>query len=92
MNPQQNIANPLQVEQPGEHTVCEIKRHPIVLLGIYLMSGFILLALAVIFFVVVPKVLTSYSHSQLLSIGLLAYLVVAFVIVGFLFIAITVWA
>jgi hypothetical protein len=43
---QENIAdNPLHVMSPGEQVICNIKRHPIGLLGIYLMSGILLLLL-----------------------------------------------
>lgn len=43
---QENIAdNPLHVMSPGEEVVCNIKRHSIGLLGIYLMSGIMLIVL-----------------------------------------------
>lgn len=87
MNPQQNIKNPIGVRQEGEEVICEIKRHPIGIIGVYLTAGFLLLVLAIVAFIIAPKFLTSASHSQVLSIGLLAYAVVAFVTVGFLFIA-----
>lgn len=45
---QENIAdNPLHVMSPGEQIVCSIKRHPIGLLGIYAMSGIMLILLFV---------------------------------------------
>jgi uncharacterized membrane protein YdbT with pleckstrin-like domain len=43
----QNIHNPLAVMQPGEHMVCELRRHPIGLIGIYISAALIIiLALA----------------------------------------------
>lgn len=42
--PENTAQNPLHVMSPGEQIICNIKRHPIGLLGIYVMSG-ILLAL-----------------------------------------------
>lgn len=38
----QAVDNPLKVLQPGERVVCEIKRHPIGLLGMYLSSAVII--------------------------------------------------
>jgi len=43
----QKVHNPLAVMQPGEHVICELRRHPIGLVGIYLSAGLIIvLALA----------------------------------------------
>lgn len=37
--------NPLHVMSPGEQIICNIKRHPIGLIGVYIMSGILLLLL-----------------------------------------------
>lgn len=43
---QENTANnPLHVMSPGEQVICNIKRHPIGLIGIYVMSGIMLILL-----------------------------------------------
>ena len=42
----QNVSNPLKVMQPGERVLCEIRRHPIGLLGIY--GTFLLVVLAAV--------------------------------------------
>jgi membrane protein YdbS with pleckstrin-like domain len=39
------VKNPLNVMSPGEQIICDIKRHPIGLLGVYLISGFLILVL-----------------------------------------------
>lgn len=46
----QDVRNPLAVMQPGERVICEIRRHPFGLFGLYAMSimvGIITLAIAV---------------------------------------------
>ncbi|HWT55418.1 MAG TPA: PH domain-containing protein [Candidatus Microsaccharimonas sp.] len=43
---QPNVANnPLHVMSPGEQIICNIKRHPIGLIGVYAMCGILLLVL-----------------------------------------------
>lgn len=34
--------NPLEAMQPGEQTICEIKRHPIGIIGNYIVAGFLI--------------------------------------------------
>jgi hypothetical protein len=87
MNPEQNIQNPIGVSQKGEQTICEIKRHPIGIIGVYITAGFLLLAIAAITFIIAPNILSSVERSQVLSVGAIAYIVIAFLTVGFLFIA-----
>ncbi|MEO6761373.1 MAG: PH domain-containing protein [Candidatus Saccharimonadales bacterium] len=43
----QNINNPLGVTQPGERLVCEIKRHPIGIIGTYVTSAIVVVAVCV---------------------------------------------
>lgn len=87
MNPEQNVQNPIGVSQKGEQVVCEIKRHPIGIIGVYITAGFLLLAIAAITFFLAPSILSSVERSQVLSVGAIAYIVIAFLTVGFLFIA-----
>jgi hypothetical protein len=87
MNPEQNIQNPISVIQPGEQTICEIRRHPIGVIGVYVAAAIVLLVIAVIVFAVAPNFLTVVSRSQVLTFGAIAYVVIAFLTVGFLFIA-----
>lgn len=66
MNPQdmsasdealQNVNNPLKVMQPGERVICEIKRHPFGLVGMYGMFIFVVL-LAITAVVASPKLIS----------------------------------
>ncbi len=74
--------NPLAVMQPGEQTLFELKRHPIGILMMYVMTGLLLLALAVIFLVVAPG-LTVSGGSQIKTLGTAVLLL--FVILGLVF-------
>jgi uncharacterized membrane protein YdbT with pleckstrin-like domain len=82
MNPNApHMNNPLQVMSPGEQVVCEIKRHPFGLIGLYVASGaFIVLLLGAA--LVVPAYVPSISANSkaLLVVGgfLLAMLVLAY--------------
>jgi uncharacterized membrane protein YdbT with pleckstrin-like domain len=64
-NPTQenNADNPLHVMSPGEQIVCNIKRHPIGMLGIYIMSGILLLALFA-GVAVLPQIATDLSSTD----------------------------
>ncbi|MDB5168923.1 MAG: hypothetical protein JWO41_279 [Candidatus Saccharibacteria bacterium] len=73
--------------QQGEQTVAEIRRHPIGIISVYVVAGLVLAALAGIIFGLGPHVLTSYSHSQVIGMGAVAYAFIALLTVGFLFIA-----
>lgn len=44
--PETHVRNPLEATQPGEQTVCEIKRHPIGIIGTYIVAGFLIIAAA----------------------------------------------
>ena len=44
----QQVRNPLGVMQPGERVICEIKRHPIGLIGVYCVTAIVLAALIAI--------------------------------------------
>lgn len=66
--------NPLSVLQPGERFVCEIKRHPIGLVGLYLTAGIIILA-AVAAAVLVPFLMPDLDQQLKLGIVLGALLV-----------------
>ena len=87
-NPDQHpIHNPLSVMQPGERIICEIKRHPVGMLGIYVVTGVLLVLLAVLALVVAPSVLSSVSRSQVAAIGGLIFIVCAILSLGFVFIS-----
>lgn len=75
--PQSTFKNPMEVMQPGETVICEIKRHPIGLISIYLVTGLLLLAIGVIAFAVVPNVVGSYNSRSAVAIGAIIFIVAA---------------
>ncbi|HET7060232.1 MAG TPA: hypothetical protein VFH99_02880 [Candidatus Saccharimonadales bacterium] len=80
------IHNPLEVTQPGEQTICEIKRHPIGMFGVYSMGGILLLVFAVLAFVVAPGI-DSDHRGPVMTISSLIFLVIAGIVLAFVFIA-----
>jgi hypothetical protein len=84
---QSSIRNPLEVLQPGEQIICEVKRHPIGMLGTYVASGGLLILLAVLIFVLGPSIFSSSSHSQVMAGGGLIFILIAAMILTFVFIA-----
>jgi hypothetical protein len=84
--PAPQIHNPLEVMQPGEQIVCEVKRHPIGIFGIYITAGTILLILAVLSLVVAPAAVSN-DRGSVMAIGMVVFLIMACIIVGFVFIA-----
>jgi hypothetical protein len=81
------IHNPLAVMQPGEQTLCEIKRHPIGMFGVYTLSGIVLIGLAVAIFGLAPKYLTNFTSGQIIGVGGLFYAIVALFVFMFVFVA-----
>lgn len=81
------VNNPLAVMEPGEQTICEIKRHPIGILGMYLAAGCLLVALAVILFVLAPHVFGGQSHGRMVSASALIFAIAAAIAVVVLLIA-----
>lgn len=84
--PEPRIRNPLSVMQPGEQIICEVKRHPIGMLGIYFISGLLLVVLAALAFVVAPSIFTD-NHSQVVAISSVVFLLIGIILLGFVFIA-----
>jgi hypothetical protein len=83
-NPQAKVDNALTVTQPGERTVCEIKRHPIGLMAVYAATGIMLIVVAVLAFVVAPSLA---SGSMVTKIGALVFLLVTIFSLLFAFIS-----
>jgi hypothetical protein len=81
------VHNPLSTMQPGEQVICEIKRHPIGLFGVYGLVAFLIIVLAVVIFGVAPSVFSSVDRNQVLSVGSVFLLLVAVLGVGFAFIS-----
>jgi uncharacterized membrane protein YdbT with pleckstrin-like domain len=83
----QKVHNPLSVMQPGERVICEIKRHPIGLFGIYLSSFLLLALLAVVIFIFGPQLFPNVDESQLYSAGGIAFLILLVLVLLFTYAA-----
>jgi heme/copper-type cytochrome/quinol oxidase subunit 4 len=81
------VRNPLSVMQPGEQIICEIRRHPIGMLGTYIASGFILIVLAILAFIVLPHAAGTDNHTQVIAAAGLAFVILTVIILLFVFIA-----
>ncbi|HVS58664.1 MAG TPA: PH domain-containing protein [Candidatus Saccharimonadales bacterium] len=79
--PQQNFKNPLAVMQPGEQIVCEIKRHPIGLIGTYVMAG-ILIVLAAVLAALLPHYITNAGSLPAILWGAFALVTVVAVLIA----------
>lgn len=91
MNPQEqahynqksSVNNDLSVMQPGEQVLFKLKRHPIGLVAIYIMTAFLLAIIAVLALAVVPNMLEGDMRSQAMRYGGIIFLVTA--IIGVLY-------
>jgi hypothetical protein len=77
------VQNPLESMQPGERVICEIKRHPIGIIGIYFSFIAAILLVAIVGYVFAPQIYTSTDSSRVYGYVTLALLVVT--ILGGLF-------
>ncbi len=84
LDPQARVSNALTVTQQGERTICEVKRHPIGILGIYVTMGLLLIVVAVLALVVAPNVISS---DLTLKVGGLVFLVVTLFVLAFVYIS-----
>ncbi len=69
------VHNPLEVMQPGERTICEIKRHPIGLFGLYASITLILLLVVVFGYGLGPSLFTELTKSQVYMYSTIALVV-----------------
>jgi uncharacterized membrane protein YdbT with pleckstrin-like domain len=83
------VKNPLNVMSPGEKIICDIHRHPIGLLGVYLTSGFLLVVLFV-GVALLPQVVTDLSN-QAKTYIFVAALLVALIVALFTYIAVVIY-
>lgn len=74
----QNVYNPLSVMRPGEQVLCEIRRHPIGILGVYFMAGAII-AIAIAAAVVAPSHIPNFTtqYREAVALGALIVSVLA---------------
>jgi hypothetical protein len=78
-DPRTRVSNELSVMQPGERVICDIKRHPIGIIGIYVAIVFMLFIAAVLAFILVPGTFgdTGSDQAQRYAAGLFAIVAVA---------------
>lgn len=73
--------------QPGEQSICEVKRHPVGMLGTYFIAALVIVAVAVLAFIVTPAVLTSTSRATINSLGMAVFLLATCLVVVLVFVA-----
>ncbi len=73
--------------QPNEQVICEIRRHPIGILTMYVGSGLLLVLIAAIIFGIVPNTVTSVSQTKIIGFGAIAFLAISLLTISFTFIA-----
>jgi uncharacterized membrane protein YdbT with pleckstrin-like domain len=90
VNPQPtSYNNPLNVMSPGEKTLCEIKRHPFGLFGIYLMSA-IVIVVVIAAAILAPHYLTGIKSQDKVYL-LLAAVIISAIALLFTYIGVTVY-
>ncbi len=85
-DPKEHVDNALKVTQTGETIICDIKRHPIGIISIYVMSGFLLLLVAVLVFGVAPH-FNSDGSNTVTQIGAIVLLFLVIICAVYNFIA-----
>lgn len=70
-----DFKNPLEVMQPGEQVLCNVKRHPIGLIGTYVTGGLIIVA-ALVGLIVASQYIVGDNRSQILAYGAAGFVVV----------------
>lgn len=85
------VQNPLSAMQPGEQIICEIKRHPIGILTIYIAEGFLLIVLAVISLIAAPNLFGGDNTGQVKAIGAIFFFIFMVVSLVYVFIATVVY-
>jgi uncharacterized membrane protein YdbT with pleckstrin-like domain len=80
--PPAKIDNSLPVMQQGEHIIFNLRRHPIGIIVTYTLTALLLIATAVLCFVV-PKSLSGDGSGRAVQLGELAFLVVAILAIIF---------
>lgn len=74
-NPKARVPNTLPVTEPGERTVCVVKRHPIGIIGTYVMAATVAIVAAAFAFIVIPDFIS--DKGQATIVGTLLFLIVA---------------
>jgi hypothetical protein len=70
------VKNPLESMQPGERVICEVKRHPIGILGIYFSFIAAIVLVAIVGYGFAPQIFTTTDSSRIYGYVTLALLVI----------------
>lgn len=81
------IRNPLASTNPDEQLICEIKRHPIGIMAMYVGTALSIIVLGILIFLIAPNLLSSYDKGRVLAAGGLVFAVISLVALGIAFIA-----
>ena len=85
--PDQNVKNPLAVMQPGEQVLFVLKRHPIGIIFIYVVTGLILTVLAVLSFGIIPSAFSGETRDSITAISAVIFIIFALLCLVFNFIS-----
>ncbi len=84
----QKVGDDLTVIQPGERLICIIRRHPIGIFGIYILTGFLLVTVAVFVFGIIPAIFGNSANSDTATqVGAAVFIVLLFLSTAFAFIS-----
>ncbi len=86
-----HVHNPLEAMQPGEKVICEIKRHPIGMLGKYIAAIFGLLVIGIFAMAIIPKVVPQASQAHVREFALFGIVLVAIITAIGLWISATIY-
>jgi uncharacterized membrane protein YdbT with pleckstrin-like domain len=86
-SPTPRVGNELTVTQPGEQTLCTIKRHPIGVFWVYLVTGLLVIVTVVLALVLPSHISSSGGSSQAMLVGILVFVLVAAACAGFALVA-----
>jgi uncharacterized membrane protein YdbT with pleckstrin-like domain len=86
----EKVRNPLEVMQPEEEIIYEIKRHPAGIFGLYIGAGLLLVIMAIAAFIFVTYVFGS-DNSAVMILSGIVFFIVSFLVLVFVFISTVVY-
>lgn len=81
------VKNPIGTLRPGEKIICDIRRHPIGIIGIYIGAAVFFVLFAVLGYIVLPDIMSNYSKNKIYGYSTLVLLCVALVEIVFVYIS-----
>ncbi len=71
------IRNPLEAMRPGEEILFELRRHPIGIIIVYLLTGIVLISFVVLYFMVRPSLIRGGIGQTTITLGLMLFTALA---------------